>query len=459
MDEKYQRLKVLGKGSFGKAYLVKNTEENELCSTFSSYLSSTGFLTAASFGRSEALKDRPIKKDGREEWLHNWSRSSASAPFATNFHVVEAPPELQWTSGGPTKGSTLTAQQYSEVYPQLRVCERPGHLLGARTVFITRKHRLCIVMDYADDGDVHMKIKSREGKLLEEDRPARCDRRQLWFVQTCFALKHVHDRKVLHRDLKTQNIFLMSNGPRARRAAQDRPYNFTSDVWSLGVVLYEMSTLKHPFDADSLDAHMRPMINKILCYGFLQETMEKANTAYHLGLDLSDFAKAAAESVMREKQAASPSGSATPGAGDVGVASLSLPGRPTTASPEKEEERSCSSGLEYEEEFEDYSGSEAGDEKHPPSELRESVANLKIGAGTELDDTELHRFVFAAQSVGCSLDGRGTWRHGSGKESDAHGLNKEKAASYAAKADSLRAYLRGLMPEDSDERERLPEAS
>lgn len=46
---------------------------------------------------------------------------------------------------------------------------------------------------------------------------------------------------------------------------------------------------------------------------------------------------------------------------------------------------------------------------------RESVANLKIGAGTELDDTELHRFVFAAQSVGCSLDGRGTWRHGSGK--------------------------------------------
>ncbi|CAK9011700.1 unnamed protein product [Durusdinium trenchii] len=96
--------------------IIRFKEAEPLCraasgSTFSSYLSSTGFLTAASFGRSEALKDRPIKKDGREEWLHNWSRSSASAPFATNFHVVEAPPELQWTSGGPTKGSTLTAQR------------------------------------------------------------------------------------------------------------------------------------------------------------------------------------------------------------------------------------------------------------------------------------------------------------------------------------------------------------
>lgn len=53
-----------------------------------------------------------------------------------------------------------------------------------------------------------------------------------------------------------------------------------------------------------------------------QETMEKANSAYHLGLDLSDFAKAAAEMVMREKQAASPSAS---------EADVALPGRPTTA--------------------------------------------------------------------------------------------------------------------------------
>jgi NIMA (never in mitosis gene a)-related kinase len=31
------------------------------------------------------------------------------------------------------------------------------------------------------------------------------------FVQLSLALKHVHDRKILHRDLKSQNIFLNRN--------------------------------------------------------------------------------------------------------------------------------------------------------------------------------------------------------------------------------------------------------
>jgi NIMA (never in mitosis gene a)-related kinase len=29
-----------------------------------------------------------------------------------------------------------------------------------------------------------------------------------WFVQMGLAIKHIHDRKILHRDLKTQNIFM-----------------------------------------------------------------------------------------------------------------------------------------------------------------------------------------------------------------------------------------------------------
>ncbi|CAF4426268.1 unnamed protein product, partial [Rotaria magnacalcarata] len=33
-----------------------------------------------------------------------------------------------------------------------------------------------------------------------------------WFVQITLALKHVHDRKVLHRDIKSQNVFLTRDG-------------------------------------------------------------------------------------------------------------------------------------------------------------------------------------------------------------------------------------------------------
>jgi NIMA (never in mitosis gene a)-related kinase 1/4/5 len=87
----------------------------------------------------------------------------------------------------------------------------------------------------------------------------------------------MHGHKILHRDLKTLNIFLtkenkvkigdlgvakilesLENFATSKvgtpyylspEVCEDRPYNDRSDIWSLGCILYEICALKHPFEA------------------------------------------------------------------------------------------------------------------------------------------------------------------------------------------------------------------
>ncbi|XP_067371099.1 serine/threonine-protein kinase Nek5 isoform X3 [Channa argus] len=144
---------------------------------------------------------------------------------------------------------------------------------------------LYIVMEYCDGGDMMKKINMQRGVLFSEEQIVG------WFVQICLGLKHIHDRKILHRDIKAQNVFLSSGGLKAKlgdfgiarmlnntmelartcvgtpyylspEICESRPYNNKTDIWSLGCVLYELCTLRHPFEGSSL----RQLVVKI-CMG------------------------------------------------------------------------------------------------------------------------------------------------------------------------------------------------
>lgn len=197
----------------------------------------------------------------------------------------------------------LSHSERNEALREAKILEKLHHpnIIRFHEVYRTRKNKLCIVMEHADGGDLAARIQGRSASLGEA---AVLD----YFVQICLAVKHIHDRKIVHRDLKSQNIFLKTTGEvkigdfgiakmmshtsdQARsivgtpyyispEIVQNQPYSFKSDIWALGVLLYEMCALRLPFQALSIHA-LAVMIMKgeyePLPAGFSQEMQTLLN--------------------------------------------------------------------------------------------------------------------------------------------------------------------------------------
>lgn len=136
------------------------------------------------------------------------------------------------------------------------------------------KNTLSIIMEYADGnykiissgGDLSKKIKQANKKFFSEEQIME------WFCQILCAIKDIHSKNIIHRDIKSQNVFLTKQGvikigdfgvstqtnscastvvgtpfylsPEIINGAQ---YDSKTDIWSLGVLLYELCALDYPF--------------------------------------------------------------------------------------------------------------------------------------------------------------------------------------------------------------------
>ncbi|CAE7442276.1 NEK1 [Symbiodinium natans] len=141
-------------------------------------------------------------------------------------------------------------------------------------------------MDFCEGGELARQIRRarRNHQRIPEEQILR------WFTQATLAVKFIHDKHILHRDLKPANFFLTKNGSLkmgdfgiaktmactmacaktrigtpyylSPEVCQEKPYNWSSDMWSMGCILYEMCALQVPFDAHSISG----LVQKI-CYG------------------------------------------------------------------------------------------------------------------------------------------------------------------------------------------------
>ncbi|XP_070259980.1 protein kinase C zeta type isoform X2 [Myotis yumanensis] len=158
-------------------------------------------------------------------------------------------------------------------------------LVGLHSCFQTTS-RLFLVIEYVNGGDLMFHMQ-RQRKLPEEHA-------RFYAAEICVALNFLHERGIIYRDLKLDNVLLDADGhikltdygmckeglgpgdttstfcgtPNyiAPEILRGEEYGFSVDWWALGVLMFEMMAGRSPFDiiADNPDMNTEDYLFQVI---------------------------------------------------------------------------------------------------------------------------------------------------------------------------------------------------
>ena len=173
--------------------------------------------------------------------------------------------------------SSLSDKDKKSSLNEIRILSSLNHrnIIGYKEAFFDEQSKtLNIVMEYAEEGDIEKKVKENLKRRLRFKEETIWE----WLIQILEGLKYLHDNNIMHRDLKCANIFIAKNGilklgdlnvsiiakmgmAKTQTGTpyycspeiwNDRPYNYKSDIWSVGCIIYELCQLHPPFRGTNL---------------------------------------------------------------------------------------------------------------------------------------------------------------------------------------------------------------
>ena len=224
-------------------------------------------------------------------------RTLGKGAFSTVYLVKRKADQKFYALKSITMDKLKENEQQNNVN-EIRILSSISHpnIIGFKESFFNEKNKtLNIVMEYCDDGDLETKI-----KIMKRNRQ-KFEENLIWsyFIQIIHGLKALHDKKILHRDLKSANIFLTKeknqckigdlNASKVMKEKflqnsqigtptysspeiwQNKPYSYKSDLWSVGCIIYEMCCLRPPFKGKNFDE---------LCENICNGKIEKISNRY-----------------------------------------------------------------------------------------------------------------------------------------------------------------------------------